>query len=73
MVLKKNIQLMKIFHIMHNLPYAASKVAADQLSLSFYKSFNLPVSIIRPFNTYGPRQSARAIILTIILNLIKKK
>ena len=46
-----------------NAPYNAQspysfKVAADQLSLSFYKSFNLPVSIIRPFNTYGPRQSA---------------
>jgi len=54
-------------------PYAATKVAADQLSLSFYKSFNLPVSIIRPFNTYGPRQSARAIIPTIISQALKKK
>ena len=48
-------------------PYSASKIAADQLAMSFYKSFNTPVSIIRPFNTYGPRQSARAIIPTIIL------
>ena len=47
-------------------PYAASKSAADQLALSFYKSFKLPVKIIRPFNTYGPRQSSRAIIPSII-------
>jgi len=47
-------------------PYAASKVGADFLALSFYRSFDLPVSILRPFNTYGPRQSARAVIPTII-------
>ncbi|SDI30570.1 NAD-dependent 4,6-dehydratase LegB [Alteribacillus bidgolensis] len=47
-------------------PYAASKIGADQLALSFYYSFSTPVSIIRPFNTYGPRQSARAVIPTII-------
>ena len=47
-------------------PYAASKIAADQLSLSYYRSFGLPVKIIRPFNTFGPRQSARAVIPTII-------
>ncbi|MFZ0578571.1 MAG: NAD-dependent 4,6-dehydratase LegB [Psychrobacillus psychrotolerans] len=47
-------------------PYSASKIGADQMALSFYKSFNTPVSIIRPFNTYGPRQSARAVIPTII-------
>ena len=47
-------------------PYAASKVAADQLALSYFKSFNTPVKIIRPFNVYGPRQSERAIIPTII-------
>ena len=51
-------------------PYSASKIAADQLAMSFYKSFNTPVSIIRPFNTYGPRQSARAIIPTIILQIL---
>ena len=62
----------KIFHITQS-PYAASKVAADQLSLSFNKSFNLPVSIIRPFNTYGPRQSARAIIPTIITQALMNK
>ena len=53
-------------------PYAASKIAADQLALSFFKSFNLPVTILRPFNTYGPRQSARAIIPTIITQLLNK-
>jgi NAD dependent epimerase/dehydratase len=47
-------------------PYAASKIAADALALSFHRSFELPVSIIRPFNTYGPRQSDRAIIPTVI-------
>lgn len=47
-------------------PYSASKIGADQMALSFNRSFNTPVSIIRPFNTYGPRQSARAVIPTII-------
>ncbi|MDA8742125.1 NAD-dependent 4,6-dehydratase LegB [bacterium] len=47
-------------------PYAATKIAADQMALSFHKSFETPVSILRPFNTYGPRQSARAVIPTII-------
>lgn len=47
-------------------PYSASKIAADQLAYSFYASFGLPVVIARPFNTYGPRQSARAVIPTII-------
>lgn len=47
-------------------PYAATKVAADQLALSFHKSFGTPVGVLRPFNTYGPRQSARAVIPTII-------
>jgi len=47
-------------------PYSASKIGADQIALSFYRSFDTPVSIIRPFNTYGPRQSARAVIPTII-------
>jgi nucleoside-diphosphate-sugar epimerase len=47
-------------------PYAASKIAADKLAESFYCSFNLPVATIRPFNTFGPRQSARAVIPTII-------
>jgi NAD dependent epimerase/dehydratase len=47
-------------------PYSASKIGADQIAMSFYHSFALPVSIIRPFNTYGPRQSARAVIPTVI-------
>jgi len=47
-------------------PYAATKIAADQLALSFHQSFGLPVTVLRPFNTYGPRQSARAVIPTII-------
>jgi NAD dependent epimerase/dehydratase len=53
-------------------PYAATKIAADHLALSFYKSFDLPVTILRPFNTYGPRQSARAVIPTIISQLMSK-
>ena len=51
-------------------PYAATKIAADQIAHSYYNSFDLPVSIIRPFNTYGPRQSNRAIIPTIITQLL---
>ena len=50
-------------------PYAASKVGADQLALSFHASFKTPVGVLRPFNTYGPRQSARAVIPTIISQL----
>jgi len=50
-------------------PYSASKIGADQIALSFYRSFNTPVAVIRPFNTYGPRQSARAVIPTIISQL----
>lgn len=51
-------------------PYAASKTGADQLALSFHGTFNTPVTIIRPFNTYGPRQSARAVVPTIITQLL---
>src|SRR5690606_33651391 len=47
-------------------PYSASKMGADAIALSFYNAFDLPLTIARPFNTYGPRQSARAIIPTII-------
>lgn len=54
-------------------PYSATKIAADALSESFYRSFDLPVTIVRPFNTYGPRQSARAIIPTIITQLLDGK
>lgn len=52
-------------------PYSASKIGADQIALSFYNSFGTPVSIIRPFNTFGPRQSARAIIPTVITQIAK--
>ncbi|MFA6582261.1 MAG: NAD-dependent 4,6-dehydratase LegB [Paludibacter sp.] len=51
-------------------PYSATKIAADQLSISYYKSFDLPVKIVRPFNTFGPRQSARAIIPTVISQVL---
>jgi dTDP-glucose 4,6-dehydratase len=54
-------------------PYAASKIAADQFAISFHRSFDLPVTIVRPFNTYGPRQSARAIIPTIISQAVSGK
>ncbi|WP_097014073.1 NAD-dependent 4,6-dehydratase LegB [Anaerocolumna aminovalerica] len=54
-------------------PYSATKIGADRLAESFYRSFNLPISIVRPFNTYGPRQSARAVIPTIILQLLSGK
>lgn len=50
-------------------PYSATKIGADALALSFYNAFNLPVSIVRPFNTYGPRQSARAFIPTVITQI----
>lgn len=50
-------------------PYSASKIGADQIAMSFYASFGTPVSVIRPFNTYGPRQSARAVIPTIITQI----
>jgi NAD dependent epimerase/dehydratase len=50
-------------------PYSASKIGADMIAMSFFNAFNLPVTIARPFNTYGPRQSARAIIPTIILQI----
>ena len=51
-------------------PYSATKIGADRLAESFYRSFDLPITIVRPFNTYGPRQSARAIIPTIITQLL---
>lgn len=51
-------------------PYSATKIGADRLAESFYRSFNMPVTIVRPFNTYGPRQSARAVIPTVITQLL---
>lgn len=52
-------------------PYAASKSGADQLAISYHRSFDLPVTVVRPFNTYGPRQSARAIIPTIMSQILE--
>ncbi len=54
-------------------PYSATKIGADRLAESFYRSFQLPITIVRPFNTYGPRQSARAVIPTIITQLLGGK
>ena len=51
-------------------PYSATKIGADRLAESFYRSFDMPISIVRPFNTYGPRQSARAVIPTIVSQLL---
>jgi len=51
-------------------PYSATKISADQLALSYHRSFDIPVKIVRPFNTYGPRQSARAIIPTVITQIL---
>lgn len=53
-------------------PYSASKIAADKIAESYYRSYDLPVAVIRPFNTYGPRQSARAIIPTILTQVLQK-
>ncbi len=54
-------------------PYSATKIGADHLAESYFRSFDLPVTIVRPFNTYGPRQSARAVIPTIITQLLNDK
>ena len=54
-------------------PYSASKIGADQIAMSFYHSFGTPVAVLRPFNTYGPRQSARAVIPTIITQIANGK
>src|SRR4029078_100134 len=54
-------------------PYAATKVAADQLALSYQRSFGTPVTILRPFNPYGPRQSTRAVIPSILTQLLEGK
>lgn len=54
-------------------PYSASKIGADKMAESFYRSFNMPIATLRPFNTYGPRQSARAVIPTIISQILAGK
>ncbi|MDZ7672393.1 MAG: NAD-dependent epimerase/dehydratase family protein [Halanaerobiales bacterium] len=61
---------MKIIQLVGQSPYSASKISADQLAISYNKSFNTPVVIARPFNTYGPRYPARAIIPTIITQIL---
>src|SRR5205807_9058232 len=53
-------------------PYAATKVAADQIALSFHRSFETPVVVVRPFNTFGPRQSARAVVPTIVTQALSR-
>lgn len=65
----KFVPITEIHPLQGQSPYSATKIAADQLAFSFYSSFNLPVITIRPFNTYGPRQSARAVIPTIITQI----
>ena len=69
----KKLPIKENFPVNSQSPYAATKAAADQLSLSYFKSFNLPVKLIRPFNTYGPRQSNRAIIPSIINQCLNNK
>ena len=69
----KKIPIKENHQINSQSPYAASKVAADQLALSYFKSYDLPIKIIRPFNTYGPRQSNRAIIPSIISQCLFNK
>ena len=69
----KNKKLKESDSLVAQSPYAASKIGADQLALSYFKSFNLPVKIVRPFNTYGPRQSSRAIIPTILSQVLSEK
>jgi NAD dependent epimerase/dehydratase len=54
-------------------PYSATKIGADQMALSFHRAFGLPVTVLRPFNTYGPRQSARAVIPSVIIQLLAGK
>ena len=67
----KKYQLKKTTYYKPQSPYAASKIAADHLVMSYYKSFELPAVIIRPFNNFGPRQSNRAVIPTIINQALK--
>lgn len=65
----KFVPITELHPLLGQSPYSASKIGADQIAYSFYASFDMPVVIIRPFNTYGPRQSARAVIPTIITQI----
>ena len=69
----KSIPITENHPIIGQSPYSASKIGADQMAISYFKSFNLPVTIIRPFNTFGPRQSSRAVIPTIITQILKNQ
>lgn len=66
----KSVPILEDHPLQAQSPYAATKIAADKLGESFYRSFGVPVTTVRPFNTYGPRQSARAVIPTIITQLL---
>ena len=69
----KIVPITEVHPLLGQSPYSASKIGADQLAYSFFASFNLPVVIVRPFNTYGPRQSARAVIPTVITQIASGK
>ena len=69
----KKFPITENFELNGNSPYSASKIASDQLAYSYFKSFELPLHIARPFNVYGPRQSARAIIPSIIIQILNGK
>ena len=69
----KKIPMNESHRLIGQSPYSASKISADQLSISYWRSFSLPVKIIRPFNTFGPRQSSRAVIPSIIIQALNSK
>jgi NAD dependent epimerase/dehydratase len=69
----KYVPIDEIHPLVGQSPYSATKISADQLAYSYFSSFNLPITIARPFNTYGPRQSARAVIPTVITQLLTGK
>ncbi len=69
----KSIPIKENHRLIGQSPYSASKISADQLSISYWRSFKLPVKIIRPFNTFGPRQSSRAVIPSIITQALDNK
>ena len=69
----QNVPIKESHRLIGQSPYSASKISADQIAISYWRSFKLPVKIIRPFNTFGPRQSNRAVIPTIINQALKNK
>ena len=68
-----SVPIRETHHLNAQSPYAATKIAADQLALSYFQSFGTPVTVLRPFNTFGPRQSTRAVTATILLQLLSGK